>query len=137
MKWLLKKWPPVVSGLLVAFIFSAGPWSMATAQSASDLAVAPKRSETTPSRAEISEAGTGKLSLTTFFDPIQGSSSNDLVRRALSSNGELAAARIEIERARARLRQAGLRPNPTLDFEHSTGRALGSPGENETNIGLA
>src|SRR6266850_572507 len=37
-----------------------------------------------------------------YFDPLQGSSSVDLVRRALASNGELAAARLDIERARAR-----------------------------------
>src|SRR5262245_58592276 len=49
-------------------------------------------------------------------------SSDDLVRRALASNGELAAARIEIQRQRGRLRQAGLRPNPTLDVEQTTGR---------------
>lgn len=72
-----------------------------------------------------------------YFDPVQGTSSNDLVRRALASNGELAAARIDIERARARLRQAGLRPNPTLDFEQTTGRFTGSAGESETSIGVA
>jgi outer membrane protein TolC len=56
-----------------------------------------------------------------YFDPAQGVSSNEVMRRALASNGELAAARLEIERARARLRQAGLKPNPTLDFEQTTG----------------
>ncbi len=75
--------------------------------------------------------------LSRYFDPVQGTSSNDLVRRALASNGEMTAARIEIERARARLRQAGLRPNPTLDFEQTTGRYTGSRGEGETSIGVA
>lgn len=72
-----------------------------------------------------------------YFDPLQGVSSNDLVRRALATNGELLAARLDIERARARLRQAGLRPNPTIDFEQTTGRFTGSAGERETSIGLA
>ncbi|MGB7923369.1 MAG: TolC family protein [Pyrinomonadaceae bacterium] len=72
-----------------------------------------------------------------YFDPLQGASSDDLVRRALTSNGELAAARLDIERARARLRQAGLRPNPTLDFEQTTGRLTGSPGESETSVGVS
>lgn len=72
-----------------------------------------------------------------YFDPQQGSSSSDLVRRALSANGELAAARLDITRARARLRQAGLRPNPTLDFEQTTGRLTGSPGESETSVGVS
>jgi cobalt-zinc-cadmium efflux system outer membrane protein len=72
-----------------------------------------------------------------YFDPLQGSSSIDLVRRAVAANGELAAARLDIERARARGRQARLRPNPSLDFEHTTGRLTGAPGEYETSIGLS
>ncbi len=72
-----------------------------------------------------------------YYDPVQGASSTDLVRRALRSNGELAAARLDIERARARLRQAGLRPNPTLDFEQTTGRLTGSAGERETSVGVS
>lgn len=74
--------------------------------------------------------------LAAYFDPVQGTSSNELVRRALASNGELAAARLEIERARGRLRQAGLRPNPTLDFEQTTGRFTSATGESETSVGL-
>jgi len=66
----------------------------------------------------------------------QGASSLDLVRRALASNGELGAARLDATRARARLRQAGLRPNPTIDFEQTTGRLTGSAGESETSVGF-
>jgi len=72
-----------------------------------------------------------------YFDPLQGSSSLDLVRRALASNGELAAARLDTERARARVHQAGLRPNPAVDFEYTTGRVTGAPGEYETSIGFS
>lgn len=72
-----------------------------------------------------------------YFDPRQGTSANDLVRRALAANGELAAARLDIRRARARLRQAGLRPNPTVDFEQTGGSLTGSGGESETSIGVA
>src|SRR5215207_8923980 len=75
--------------------------------------------------------------LSRYYDPQQGTSSDDLVRRALRSNGELAAARLEVARARARVRQAGLRPNPTLDFEQTTGRLTGSPGERETSVGVS
>ena len=75
--------------------------------------------------------------LALYFDPAQGTSSEDLVRRALASNGELAAVRLEIERARARLRQAGLRPNPTIDFEQTTGSLTGSAGESETSVGVS
>ncbi|MGH9838037.1 MAG: TolC family protein [Blastocatellia bacterium] len=71
-----------------------------------------------------------------YVDPAQGSSSVDLVRRALASNAELAATRLEIERARSRLRQAGLRPNPSIDFEQTTG-VFNSPGERNTAVGFA
>src|SRR5262245_29746875 len=71
-----------------------------------------------------------------YVDPIQGSSSIDLVRRALTSNAQLAATRLEIDRARARLRQAGLRPNPTVDFERQNG-VFNSPGERGTTIGFS
>jgi outer membrane protein, heavy metal efflux system len=94
----------------------------------------------TPSVEALPEpAGVRVLSptLARYFDSLQGSSSLDLVRRALASNGELAAARLDIERKRARLRQAGLRPNPTLEFEQASGRYTGSTGERETSIGVA
>lgn len=71
-----------------------------------------------------------------YVDPAQGSVSIDLVRRALASNAELAAARIEIDRGRARLRQAGLRPNPTVDFERQNG-VFNSPGESSTLVGFS
>src|SRR5260370_13927257 len=41
---------------------------------------------------------------------------DELVTRALADNLELRAARAEIDAARGRLRQAGLRPNPMLDL---------------------
>jgi cobalt-zinc-cadmium efflux system outer membrane protein len=72
-----------------------------------------------------------------YFDPVQGLPAAELVRRALQSNPELAAARLQVERVRARLGQAALRPNPTLDFEHATGRYTGSSGERDTTIGLS
>lgn len=71
------------------------------------------------------------------FDPVQGLSSDELVRRALTANADLSAVRLDIERGRARLRQAGLRPNPTIEFEQTTGRFTNSPGERETSIGFA
>ncbi|MGH9938976.1 MAG: TolC family protein [Blastocatellia bacterium] len=61
---------------------------------------------------------------------------DDLARRALASNAELAAARLEIDRGRARLRQAGLRPNPSVEFLQQNG-VFNSPGERGTSIGFA
>jgi cobalt-zinc-cadmium efflux system outer membrane protein len=110
MKWFSQHRP--IMALLVVFLF--GPWSLAAAQVRSVNTI-----------------------LAPYFDPLQGASSNDLIRRALSSNGEIAAVRLEIDRARARMRQAGLRPNPTLDFEQSNGKYTGSSGESETIIGVA
>jgi outer membrane protein, heavy metal efflux system len=72
-----------------------------------------------------------------YVDSVQGVSSDDLVRRALTANSDLAAARLDVERARARVRQAGLRANPTFDFEQTSGKLTGSPGERETTIGFA
>ncbi len=70
-----------------------------------------------------------------YVDPVQGLSSIELARRALSSNTQLAAARLEINRASARLRQAGLRPNPTLDFLQLNG-VIGTQGERGTTVGF-
>ena len=84
--------------------------------------------------ADISSAPENRIA--GYVDPVQGSSSIDLARRALTSNAQLAATRLEIDRARARLRQAGLRPNPTVDFEQQNG-VLNSPGERGTTIGFS
>lgn len=81
--------------------------------------------------------GMMSVDLSRYYHPAQGISSDELIRRALASNAELVAARLDVERARARLRQAGLRANPTVDFEHTTGNLTGSPGERETTIGFS
>lgn len=132
MKWFFRKRSNVAVGLLVVAAIEAGMGLKASAQS---VELATTRDINMESPAPV-VSGPNPL-LARYFDPVQGTSSNDLVRRALASNGELAAARIEIERARARLRQAGLRPNPTLDLEQTTGRFTTSPGESETSIGVA
>lgn len=60
-----------------------------------------------------------------------------LVRRALTANRELAAARMDVTRAHARLRQAGLLSNPVLEVEQ-TGGALGvTEGEVERRVELS
>lgn len=72
-----------------------------------------------------------------YYDPAQGVSSVELVRRTINSNVELSAIRLDVERARARVQQAGLRPNPSVDFEHTTGRFTGSTNESETALGVS
>src|SRR6266704_7040151 len=82
--------------------------------SAPDAKTTPSISSSGEARPEYSSSNVPSPTIACYFDSLQGSSSIDLVRRALASNGELAAARLDIERARARVRQAGLRPNPTV-----------------------
>lgn len=76
-------------------------------------------------------AATGRAAAQTPPSAGTATTADALVRRALASNRELAAARLDVTRARARLRQSGLRPNPVLEVEQ-TGGALGiSKGEVE------
>ncbi|MEN3334474.1 MAG: outer membrane protein heavy metal efflux system [Blastocatellia bacterium] len=91
----------------------------------------------TPDAPAAVEIPIASSATTAYRDPVQGASSSDIVRRALTSNGELAAARLDIERARARLRQAGLRPNPTVDFEQASERLVGAGTDRATTIGFA
>lgn len=65
--------------------------------------------------------------------PVAGAFTVDeLVARALADNPELRAARAEVEAARGRLRQAGLRPNPMLDLGGQ--KALGP--DNNVMVGV-
>ncbi len=90
---------------------------------------------------EIIESGATKPILVSvlpkYYNQQDGVSINELIERALITNQDLAAARLEIEKARARLDQAGLRPNPTLEFEQSSGAVLGSPGGGQFTVGAS
>lgn len=72
-----------------------------------------------------------------YVDSARGSSAIDLVRRAANSNRSLAASRLNVERAQARLVQAQLYPNPSLDLEHTTGKFTGAPDERESAAGFS
>jgi len=78
----------------------------------------------------------GNAAAASISEPVQGISASELVKKALAANAELIAARLEVDRARARLQQAGLRPNPTLDFEQQRG-VFNSPGERVTTVGVS
>lgn len=140
MSWFLGKRASTFASLALSLsivltaVSSISAQSSSIAESGKDLVVA-SNNRTSVATEPASSSVTPMLAR--YFDPVQGASSNDLVRRALASNGELAAVRLDIERARARLRQAGLRPNPTLDFEQTTGRFTGAAGESEVSVGLA
>lgn len=140
MNWFLRKRARTFVSLVLSLsivlvaVSSIGAQSSGVAESGKD-SVAVSSGRTSAVTEPVASTLTPMLAR--YFDPVQGASSNDLVRRALASNAELAAARLDIARARARLSQAGLRPNPTLDVEQTTGRFTGSAGESEISVGLA
>ena len=57
-----------------------------------------------------------QMSLSRYLDQTNGTTADDAVAYALARNGELQAARKEIEAARAMVKQARLKPNPRLDI---------------------
>jgi cobalt-zinc-cadmium efflux system outer membrane protein len=59
----------------------------------------------------------------------------DLVDLATQQNREFLAAKQRVIETQGLLRQAGVRPAPALEFEGSTGRPLGSPGEQVLSAG--
>ena len=59
-----------------------------------------------------------------------GLSFDQLAQTALTQNKSLQAAREQLRQAEARLTQAGLRPNPSLDISRSTDVIFGNEGEN-------
>jgi cobalt-zinc-cadmium efflux system outer membrane protein len=67
----------------------------------------------------------------------QAYSADDLVRIAIERNRELQATQQRVVEARGLLRQAGIRPGPSFQFEGATGRPLGSPGEEEYAAGYS
>jgi len=62
-------------------------------------------------------AQSGGTSLPRYFDPANGMTADQVVAYALSHNAELLASRSEVEAVRALVRQAALRPNPSLEIE--------------------
>jgi len=64
-------------------------------------------------------------------------SADDLVRIAIERNRELQAMQQRVAEARGLLRQAGVRPAPSLQFEGAAGAPLGSPGESEYSAGYS
>ncbi len=72
-----------------------------------------------------------------YRSQVEGLSLTEIVKRAFENNGEIKIARLEVEKAQARLVQAQLRPNPNLEMEQSTGRLVGSPGDHEFSVGVS
>lgn len=72
-----------------------------------------------------------------YYNQQNGISLGELIKRALDSNQDLAAVRLEIDKAKARLAQAKLRPNPTLEFEQESGRLVGNSGDRNFTVGVS
>lgn len=70
--------------------------------------------------------------LTKYVDPVDGLSADNAVAYALAHNGELLAARTEIEAAQDLVAQAELRPNPKLNVQRK--EQIGGA-DNDTMIG--
>src|SRR5215831_11124936 len=60
---------------------------------------------------------------------------DQLVQEAFEHNRELLAARQRVEEARGLLRQAGVRPVPTVEGIAGSGRPLGTQGEEDYAVG--
>src|SRR5262245_28076566 len=102
---------------LTLLLFSADSWHAQSVR-------VPAEQERALANAEQSSA------YARLIDSANGMMADGLVRYALEHNGELQAARKMIAEARGRLRQAGLKPNPTL--EASGMQAVNSPDNNVT-----
>ncbi|MDQ3491342.1 MAG: TolC family protein, partial [Acidobacteriota bacterium] len=75
---------------------------------------------------------TDNRTLTRYLDQIAGMTADEAVRIALENNGELIALRKERDAARALVKQAGLRPNPSVEFSRQ--EQIGGA-DNDTMIG--
>lgn len=61
---------------------------------------------------------------------------DEFVRAALERNAEYLAVQQRLQEAQGLLRQAGVRPNPTVELEAAEGRVLGSSGEADYTAGF-
>ncbi len=75
--------------------------------------------------------------LSDYYNQSDGISLEEIINKAFANNGNLKIARLDVERAKARLTQAGLRQNPTLDVEQKSGSLVGSKGDNEFTVGVS
>ena len=97
----------LLRGLVVAILFAAFLSPLRTTAEA-------QVNTTEPTGITVT---TQNPSLVRYFDPANGMTADQAVAYALAHNGDLLAARSEIEAARAMVTQASLRPNPSIEFE--------------------
>jgi cobalt-zinc-cadmium efflux system outer membrane protein len=78
----------------------------------------------------------GKLTSATFITQ-DGLSIERLIELGGSRRADLVAARQRLAVAEGRLRQAGLRPNPTLEAEYGSPKFLGGEPESDLSVGVS
>ena len=101
MKYANKRWQPGVAALTLLLFVVQGPFA-AHAQ--------------TVMKADVSLALKVLTSVAPYVDPERGMTADEAVAYALEHNGDLLAARKEIDAARAMVKQAALRANPMLEI---------------------
>ncbi|MBO0798674.1 MAG: TolC family protein [Blastocatellia bacterium] len=93
-----------------------------------------KKAETTATiESPADQSGTASQ----YVSETGGTTIEELLKLALANNKELAASRQQIRQAEARLTQARLRPNPTLEVEHGNDLLFGNEGENEFGVSFS
>lgn len=78
----------------------------------------------------------GDATYTIYHSQTDGISLSEIVKSAFETNSEIKIAQLEVDKVKARLTQAGLRPNPTFEAAQSSGRLVGSPGNGEFSTGI-
>lgn len=71
-----------------------------------------------------------------YYSQTDGFSLEEILEKAFITNGDIKVSRLEVEKARARLVQAGKLPNPILELEQTSGRLVGSGGEGSFSAGV-
>lgn len=121
-----------------ALIFLIGGLSL-NLQAQTEIAVNNSNEEKQVARTVITESVKPLVVsvLPNYYNQTEGISLAEIIKRAFENNGDIKIVRLEVEKARARLLQAGLRTNPTLEVEQTSGRLVGSPGEGELSVGVS
>jgi outer membrane protein, heavy metal efflux system len=85
----------------------------------------------------FSSIGLAQDASTTVVSDTQGLTFQDLARTALARNKDLEATRESLRQAEARLAQARLRPNPSIDVSQTTDVMFGNEGDNAFSVTYA
>jgi outer membrane protein, heavy metal efflux system len=77
------------------------------------------------------------ISYSQYVDPVEGVTMESLITEAAQRNAQLLAAQQNVAILRARLTQAGLRPNPTINTQYSTDQIGTREGEYDFDLSFS